>query len=33
VVEDIRRTLSRRIGIRRYIDRLREATYVEVRDP
>jgi parvulin-like peptidyl-prolyl isomerase len=33
VVEDIRRTLSRRIGIRRYIDKLRQATYVEVRDP
>jgi peptidyl-prolyl cis-trans isomerase SurA len=33
VVEEIRRTLSRRIGIRRYIDKLRQATYVEVRDP
>lgn len=33
VVEDLRRTLSRRIGVRRYIDRLREATYIEVREP
>lgn len=32
VVEDIRRTLSRRIGIRRYIDKLRQSTHVEVRD-
>lgn len=33
VVEDLRRTLARRIGIRRYIDKLREATHIEVRDP
>lgn len=33
VVEEIRRALSRRIGIRRYIDGLRAATHVEVRDP
>lgn len=33
VVEDIRRALSRRIGIRRYLDSLRQATHVEVRDP
>lgn len=33
VVDDLRRSLSRRIGIRRYLDKLREATYIEVRDP
>ncbi|MCL4865712.1 MAG: peptidylprolyl isomerase [Gemmatimonadales bacterium] len=30
---DLRRTLARRIGIRRYIDKLREATHIEVREP
>jgi len=33
VVEEIRRALARRIGIRRFIDGLRAATHVEVRDP
>jgi parvulin-like peptidyl-prolyl isomerase len=33
VKEDIRRTLSRRIGIRRYLDKLRAATHVEVLEP
>jgi hypothetical protein len=33
VKEDIRRTLSRRIGIRRYLDKLRSATHVEVLEP
>lgn len=33
VVDELRRQLSRRIGIRRYIDQLRAGAYVEVREP
>jgi len=33
VVDEIRRQLARRIGIRRYIDQLRAGSYVEVREP
>lgn len=33
VVDLLRRELSRQIGIRRYLDQLRQFTHIEIRDP